>query len=208
MRFLFFLLGLMFCSPVFSQQTGAIKTGVFSKNTIAQKYYKGKITEGKQWTDKTGENIVILTQNELHNTKPDANGVEGKTELYGYQFLKTDTGWKQVWRLYDQVEWCGLDVRSEFLKNSFTLTDLDKDGNAESSVAYALSCKGDISPDGLKFVLYEEGKKYIIRGSTTIVTNKQKQAGEKIIDKSFTDGPKAFLNFANTQWSKFSIQRY
>lgn len=208
MRILFFLQGLLFCSQVFSQQPVTVKPGVFSKNAIAQKYYKGRITEGKQWTDKTGENIVILTQNEVHYAKPDANGSEGKAELYGYQFLKTDTGWKQVWRLYDQVELCGLDIRSEFLKNSFTITDLDKDGNAEASVAYALSCKGDVSPDGLKFVLYEEGKKYIIRGSTTIVTGKDKSVGEKIIDKSFTDGPKTFLNFANTQWSKFSIQRY
>jgi hypothetical protein len=193
---------------VYSQQQQAIKMLEFSAANIPSKYYKGKIVTGKQWQDGNGMNIVIQTAEQVKLKASQPEEAETRHSLCAYHFIKTDTAWKQVFRVIDGVDDCGLDVRAGFIKNSLSITDLDKDGVPEISFAYALSCKGDVSPDELKFILYEGTQKYIIRGQTTLIINKQKTGGKKVIDKSFTDGPKQFLDFANGQWSKFGTERF
>ncbi|MFT3679891.1 MAG: hypothetical protein QM791_06440 [Ferruginibacter sp.] len=186
-----------------------IKLLPFSITGLDSNYYKGKIVQGKKWEDKNGVNILLLTTAEIKYETPQAGTFgddEGKTELYAYHFVMKDTP-QLLWKVYDHVGWCGLDVVCEFYKNSLTITDLDKNGEAESCFLYALSCKGDVSPDEKKLIFHRGAEKYAIRGASLLLFKNEKVGGEKKADAAFKKLPPVFLNYANKQWAAFGVEK-
>lgn len=183
-------------------QSTAIPTLPFKSADIKKNLYSGNIKEGKRWKDAAGEHIIILCETDVYDDK---SGGTRSAKLFAYHLLKADTGWKQLWRVFDAVEKCEVDVVCEFVKGSLSLTDADKDGETEISFLYRQSCKGDVSPDGQKLIMYEGSNKYAIRGEVTLIYGKEKFGGSKIIDKNFSSAPKPLLDFANAQWKKYAI---
>ena len=70
------------------------------------------------------------------------------------------------WTLTDFERDCRFDLYAGFLPDGLTITDLDGDGLAESTLLYTLSCRSDVSPARLKLILHEGKAKYAIRGTT------------------------------------------
>jgi hypothetical protein len=87
--------------------------------------------------------------------------------------------------------------------NSLTVTDLDGDGIAEVTFAYATGCRLGVDPDDKTLVFYEGANLYKIKGTTSVIKGKEKLGGAKQVEKKFDDAPDAFLEFANKQWNKF-----
>ena len=203
-----FLFVLVIC--VATAQPVKLELLPFKNDMIGRQYYKGTIVQGKKWKDSKGINILVLTTAEVKYEKTqqgEFGDEDGKTELYAYHFILKDTPQLQ-WKIYDFVGWCGLDVICEFYKNSLTITDLDNDGEAESTFLYAQACKGDVSPNGKKLIMHEGITKYAIRGASLLEMNKEKMGGEKRPDAAFATAPKAFVDYANKQWGKFGLVKY
>jgi hypothetical protein len=221
-RILVFACCLLVNAPAFAQaklvaqplKTTQLPTGI---------KYRGKLYEAWQWKDQLGDNILLLS-----STSPVQNATGTTVELFAYHFYKKDTGYRTLWRVNDLVKDCPLDYEASFLKGATTVTDLDMDGIAETSVQYKLACRGDVGPSYMKLIMHEDSVKYALRGSMWLrdeegakfeVTEsnvnldklpKPKEEdyhrvyGRYETEKDFAKAPPAFLQQARKQWLKFA----
>jgi len=184
--------------------TAIFSLGSFDKNNTSLKdSVKGKINEGATWTDADGTFTVLLGQTDNVMMKDQQN-----QRIYAFCFKKDGDAWKRQWLVQDKIDNCDVDATCEFFPGSLTVTDNDKNNVAEVTFLYKLSCKGDVSPDEKKLIMYEGVKKLAIRGSTIIEYNGGKEGGEKKIDPAFNSAAKPLLDFANQQWDKFGLTKY
>lgn len=172
--------------------------------------YQGSIVTGKRWTDKNGENILILTITKEHNTKKTSYSDEymRSKEFYGYQYVKKSDSWTQLWKVNDFVNDCEFDITLDFIGGSLTVTDLNKNGIGESTFLYKLTCRSDVSPSDMKLIMHEGESKYAIRGTMKIFEGNRWYGGEYKVDKSFNDAPSGFLEYAKEQWKKNNEEKF
>lgn len=166
--------------------------------------YRGIIVEALKWTDSLGINILLLTQTGAFNFKDSIGEINAKAEINAYLFVKknSEKTYNRLWKLYDFVICFGVDMYAGFYQHSLTITDLDKDGFAETTFIYKLSCRGDVSPATQKLIMYEKTDKYAMRGETLI------RGGDPKINSTnnFKTEPKLktkidFFEFTKTRWS-------
>lgn len=182
----------------------------FNKNDLPSDIkYQGKIMNGKRWTDKYGENIIILTLTKEHGSgKKGYEGEETRNkELYGYQYVNKSGTWSQLWKINDFINDCPVDLTLEFIEGSLSITDLNNDGIGESTFLYKMACRGDVSPCDLKLIMHEGDVKYAIRGTMKLFVDNKWYGGDYKVDKSFDGAPSGFLDYAKEQWSKFKTEK-
>ncbi len=209
-----------------SQISKADLPGSFSYKGIPQDIWK--------WTDKNGENIFFTTVVAPFPDNDKGEGEDGMTsELYAFHYIKKDGDYDIAWQLKDGELSCPLDIVSEFIKGSATVTDLDKDGIAETKVQYALACHGDVSPSEMILIMEENKEVYKLKGSrwieyspglkfdlNTSNLNMEKQSkantdddpvlhmlGRYESEKAFDGAPPQFLEYARNEWLKYVIQK-
>jgi len=162
----------------------------------------GKIVEGRRYTDKNGENLLLVTVRDAKRS----------SELHVYHLVRSEGGaYRSLRQLNDFVRDCELDLTLDLVPGSIAITDLDGDGHAEASLAYTMSCKGDVSPDDMKLMLLTKGNKLAIRGTQQLM---KQEAGKLVplypelpvspptIDPELKKS-KAFLPFTLERWKKF-----
>jgi hypothetical protein len=195
--------------------------------------FRGKLQEAWKWKDSLGDNVLILSATDIYwNSGEDASSIQ----LFAYHYCKKDTGYRVLWRLNDMIENCPVDIKAAFLKGSTSITDLDKDGVAETTVQYRLVCRGDVSPADMKLIMHEDTVKYALRGmmwtplATADPSNKKLPITEKDVnletlpgykgpdddydkafgryksERDFLKAPSSFLQFARKQWLKFVVE--
>jgi hypothetical protein len=174
----------------------------FDKENLKGKFeISGTIINGMHWTDKNGDNYVVLTQTVKERTVEDI--YVKTTNLFAWHYADFGTGaYREIRKIQDFTKDCEFDNMAAFLPATLSVTDLNKNGFAEVSFMYKLGCKSDVSPDILKLIMMENGEKYALRGETLILMDNTKYGGKKEIDKSFNNAPQEFLNFANELWDK------
>ena len=166
--------------------------------------YTGSVVAGAKWEDSKGLNLVVITE-----TSEKKDGDSKSKELYGYHYIIKGYEAKLLWQITDFVKKCDFDVTLSYIPNSLLITDLDDNGIGESLFLYKLSCRSDVSPNGLKLMMHEGGKKYAIRGETKIkIGDEPPYGGETKIDPSFDGASKSFLDWAKKQWEKFQMEKY
>lgn len=148
----------------------------------------GKIILQKSWEDSNGENIVLFTKN--------------KEELFVYHYSIIGDNSKLLRKIYDYEKDCEYDLFIDFIDNSISVTDLDKNNLGEITFAFQKACISDVSPKELKLLMLENGNKYIIRGTTSIDKPGIKVDGSKTVDVSFNKAPARFLSHADKIWDK------
>ncbi len=72
----------------------------------------------------------------------------------------------------DFAKECPLYIQVNFIRNTFAVTDLNKNGKAEVWLMYKTACRSDVSPANMKIVMYEGNKKYMQEEQTKL--NKMK----------------------------------
>ena len=92
-------------------------------------------------------------------------------------------------------------VTASFHDAARTITDLDGDGIAEVTFAYELSCRSDVSPGTYKLLVLENGRKYILRGETTVDPGDGVMGGTFTADPVESKWPAAFLRHAKKVWA-------
>lgn len=196
---------------------------------------KGKVQDAWKWNDNLGENILITTYVAPYDDKEKNKfGEEGQTaEIHAYHYAKKVDAFEEVWALDEEEKSCPFDITSQFIPNSTTVTDLDKNGIAEIKLQYALACRSDVSPAAMKLVIYENGVKYGLNGLMWLkyspefkftVTEKDvnldgqpelKDESEAMLrsfgrydnEKQFGMAPPEFLTYARKEWIKYVIEK-
>jgi hypothetical protein len=169
------------------------------KTKIGQIKYDGELVNGKYWNDKNGENILLFTRTMEEVTE----GVEmpfTNVTLRVYHYADAGNGFNLISEISDSENECDRDNRAKFIIKSITVTDIDKNAYAEVVFAYRLGCTSELSPDGLKLYLTENGHKYGINGNTLVDYGTEKVGGETNIDAEFEKAPREFLEHAKKIW--------
>lgn len=198
MRSLFLLALLLGCGSAFAQ----FRIVKLEKESLpAGLHYEGRIVDAVQWADAIGDNIVIITET---GEKRSVSGEEGRdAELYAYHYTTRGDARTLMWKLYDFVKGCPVDIKANFIRSSFAITDLDKDNIAEVWLMYNTACRGDVSPANMKIIAYEGGKKYAMRGRNRMrVSEKETEGGEYVFDKNFEKAHESFKQYALMLWKK------
>ena len=163
---------------------------------------QGKIVAGARWRDRLGENLLVATQTGAKPSRGAGCGADADpcfaAEVYAYHYLVRPGGVERLWTLTDFERDCPFDLSAGFLPAGLTITDLDGDGLAESTLLYTLSCRSDVSPARLKLILHEGKAKYAIRGTTRTYG----AGGEKTVDPALERNA-PFKRFALERWSRF-----
>ncbi len=171
--------------------------------------YTGNIVNAVRWKDNAGDNIVIATETGItENKSKDGDGLRSAS-LDAWHFVLKDGNWKQTWKVHDFIKDCGEDLEAAYVKNSFDVTDLDKDGNAEVWLIYRTVCHGDVSPSDQKIIMYQDNIKYALRGETRVkVSDTEYVGGTYTFDEAFKKGPALFREYALKRWKKNMNQRW
>jgi hypothetical protein len=149
-----------------------------------------------QFNDKNGLNYIIATTEE--NTKDDYT----TRKLWVEHFIEKETkGIKLLREITDFERDCPVDNQLSLIKDSFIVSDLDKNGYAEIFFLYKTGCKGDVSPSGLKLMVIENGNKAAIRGK--MVIKEFKTPREMTPDMAFKNLPKIIQEKAYALWTQF-----
>ncbi|MBX9783839.1 MAG: hypothetical protein K2X48_11175 [Chitinophagaceae bacterium] len=163
------------------------------------------LKQAKKWYDQKGENWLVLYETGSFV----AQGKEfPSAKLSAVLYLKTDTGFVQQWKMNDFVNDCDLDLVCNYYDNHLSITDLDSNGIAEVMMVYALSCRGDVSPNEKKLILYEGGKKYALRGEELLIMKKDTTGGTYKPDESFKNLPATIRDSAIKHFQKFGVTKY
>lgn len=193
----------------------------------------GKLVEAKQWIDANGRNLLVVIRTP-ERTAPSKDLDDARhAELYVRQYVRRTDQYVELWRLQDAVGECMVDLTLATLPGATTITDLDNDGQTETTVLYRLTCRGDVSPARLKLIMREGKAKYALRGQMIQLANyttkdEQKKALAKPIccadhikptdsnyeqmeglyenEKEFATAPPAFLAHARQQWRKWRMK--
>lgn len=163
------------------------------------------LKRAKKWHDAWGENWLVLYETGPYNEK---GAINTSAKLSAVLYLKSDSGFVEQWKMVDYVNDCELDLTCSFYNDHLSITDLDSNGLAEITMVYALSCKGDVSPNEKKLIMYEGRNKYAIRGEELMVLQKDTIGGTYKADSAFNKAPAAFLSYAKEHWKKFGFQKF
>ena len=163
------------------------------------------LREAKKWYDATGENWLVLYETDSYIPKS-KSGATAKLAAILYQ--KTDSGFVKKWSMNDFIADCELDVTCHFYNDHLSVSDLDNNHIAEIMMVYALSCKGDVSPNNKKLILYTNSKKYAIRGEELMLMGKDTLGGVRHADSSFQQLPAIIRDSALKHWQKFGFAKY
>ena len=201
----------LFLSFILTQTCLAqFKVTKLDKNTIPKSiHYIGDIVQAVRWTDKTGDNIVILSDLGPNPNKNAPDDDYSDEALYAYHYLVSGDSSKMTWKVSDYVKQCNVDMFIYFIDKAFAITDLNQDGKAEVWIMYKFSCQGDVSPIPMKIIMYQDGKKFAVRGTTKVqVSGTEYMGGEYTFDEAFKNGPAEFRQHAERLWKQNKIETW
>jgi hypothetical protein len=170
--------------------------------------YSGKFVNAVRWADKSGDNLVVITETGVINSKNRDFEDARDAEVFAQHYLISGDKSVQGWKVYDFVKNCPLDVEASFLKNTFQVTDLDKDGVGEVWLMYKKACRSDVSPAEMKVIMYEGKQKYSMKGENQVKLDKETYGGKYTFDKAFNSAPKAFTDYAKSLWKKNLVEKF
>lgn len=197
-------------------KTGVVNTGgirnlsydVTESSIPDEAKHDGTVVAGASWDDNNGFNIVFVTETKIKDYSGGQEGLEyRKKELYGYHYISNGGETRLLWKINDFVKDCPLDLNLNLLQGSLSVTDINNNGIGESTFLYTMACRGDVSPTDMKLLMHEGETKYAIRGTRKLKLQGETYGGETNVDKSFSDAPSGFLDYAKEQWSKYRDQK-
>jgi len=99
--------------------------------------YEGKIIDAVRYTDGLGDNIVLTTETGIYQSKKFKHESDGSdAELFAYHYIIKNGVATPTWKVYDYISDCPVDIEASFVKGTFQVTDLDKDGTKEVWMMY------------------------------------------------------------------------
>ena len=184
---------------------------IFRNNKIS----KSEIIKAYQYKDKLGFHYTFIAKKSPEFIKNLPHEMEDSQdiELYAQSFLYQEKtkNYSKEWQIYDLVNDCPLDISGDFFSEAFQITDVNQNNISEVWILYKLGCRGGVDPLDMKIMMYENGKKYAMRGEEKIIQS----FNEKTKNYNYTGGKytydEAFLNskdqkiieFSKKLWNKY-----
>ena len=202
------LLFLIFFSPLFASFSFAqvVTTKLGKSNLPKFVKYRGKLIDAIQYKDSTGDNIVLKSETGIYQSKTDIDNGTNSADLFAYHYkIKGDSA-ILLWRVTDYIKACELDITANFIEGAFFITDLDRDQTAEVWLTYQTSCRGDVSPNTMKIIMYEGQKKHAMKGERLIrVSPTEILGGKYVFDAAFLKAEPVFRDYAKKLWKKHEL---
>ena len=171
--------------------------------------YSGKIKNCVKWSDNLGVNYLITTETGAYSLRNQEDEDFRNADLYAYHYVTNGDNLKLLWTIHDFTEDCSVDLYVRFISKAFNITDLDKNGVAEVWVMYENQCTSDVSPGPTKIIMYENTKKYALRGFSKVKVSQSKyEGGNYTLDDSFKTGNSLFKQFAINLWEKNKMKEW
>lgn len=173
--------------------------------------FEGKLKEIVKLKDLHGEHIIILTETgEIPSEKiiEQENETDFKIFAYDYLFDKNEAKYKLNWKIQDFISNCEFDLIMGFLKNTFKITDLNKNGVAEIWTMYSMTCTSDISPSEMKIIMHEGKQKFALRGNSIVNPGTVEIGGDYKLDENFEKSSTEIKKFALKMWKENREQKY
>ena len=192
MRTLMMVVLLALVRPAFAEITS---TPVKATDLPAGVTVRGTFQSGVTFKDKNGTNYVLFGGS--------TDTMKNSAMLFVEDWVVPAKGKpRNLLPVRDLVAPCEMGgVTAKFHDAAFAITDLDKDGIAEVTFAYELACRSDVSPATYKLLVLENGKKYILRGQTSIDAGDGLMGGKFLSDPSDAKWPAGFLSHATKVWA-------
>ncbi len=163
---------------------------------------QGKLVKKVTFLDAKGVNDVILTHTGMYPSKPGDEEGPSNSELHAYGYVAGGAQSIPVWQMHDFVHACEAGAEAEFSPDSPVITDLDENGLSEIWLTYYVGCRGDVSPIGMKILMYEGGRKYALRGETFVHADGMDMGGTYRADPAFENAHERFRHFADRLWQR------
>lgn len=225
----FALFLLVLYGSVINAQSGISPVKIGTDQVPKTIKFRGKLVEAWKWKDKLGENLLITSTVRPYkgkNSDMETDEAVYSAELHAFHFVKKEAGYNLIWKISDGERDCPLDITVQFIKGSTKISDLDKDGIAETTVQYKLACRSDVSPAQMKLIMHEDTVKFALRGTMWLKSSEEdkftvteqnvnletwqdykgtddeweKLFGRYKTEKEFAKAPASLLNFARRQW--------
>lgn len=167
----------------------------------------GRVVQALEWVDALGENRLVLSET---GPRPSRQAEDAQdAELFAQHFHRPAAGkpFALLWTLRDFVRGCPFDLQVAFVGVP-EVTDLDRDGTAETTVLYVVDCFSDVSGKATKLVLHEGKAKYAIRGASGYPDGKVLLPGTMAVDPSLKRAPAALRAHALRLWKERVLRRY
>jgi len=152
------------------------------------------------WADKDGRHVAVFATLTREGIKDDEVWTSKSLYVTSYLHDATHNKYTAVQTIRELVNPCNLDMEARFLDQSVTVTDLDKDGQAELTFGYVTRCAGDVSPSSKKVLMLEGKAKHALRGESLVdLGDGVTEGGSYRVD--FKKAPKSFKNHAIQVWT-------
>lgn len=142
----------------------AVDQALVAKEGIA---VPGKLVRALHISDAAGEHILVVSALTGPSRK-DPDYDKGRTDLDASYYSRSATRWVREWAIKDGVDCPVVDHEARFFPDQLSVTDLDKNGMAEVTVAYKIFCGGGIDEAVLKVILRQGEQKFAMRGTTRL----------------------------------------
>lgn len=172
---------------------------------------QGKIIKEIKYTDKSGENVIVLTQTDEIISRTDEYGTQWRSQdIYAYRFLFNQGKMEKMWQIHDFVHDCMSDgFGARFFLDLISISDLNKDNLKEVWISYQTECAGDPGPVPTKIIMYDGLQKYALRGESREIVSFDENGkpiyygGEYQMDSALKNDP-TFSKFAKVLWKKIN----
>ena len=161
----------------------------------------GTVIRTISWTDSNGDNVAVFSSTTTTKTKKEVTLTT--KSLFVDVFNGKNGKLKKVRNVREVVSNCDADVTNDLFDTSVGVTDLDQNGVGELTFGYRSACRSDMSPAAMKVLVLEGSKKYILRGQTSLPSDK---AADDAFSADFKGAPGKFLEHAAKVWKKFHIE--
>lgn len=176
--------------------------------------HEGNVLNVIHYSDAMGDNYVFTAGRDFTSKDETLSDYDlYNSELYVYHYVTGEDGsTKQIWRIFDNSYECMDNTSVEIPDNSFNVTDLDKDGMAETWVLYKKTgCATDCCfPQEMKVIMYEGEQKYAMRGTDKVEQITEYEGGRKVttseggdykFDAAFHNANAEFQDYAKKMWN-------
>ena len=166
--------------------------------------YNGYMHYCWTWTDEAGVNYLLRTLSEPEveiYESPDSFEITSQyLHVYHYRKAKGDE-MELIRELTDFVKACEFDVNIAHL-DGVELTDVDQDYIGEVTFGYRLACRSDVSSSDQKVILFEDGDKFILRGTSQVYG----YGGDYEAGDEFDDANPDFLYQVAAYWDRYQVE--
>ncbi|CAK14185.1 hypothetical protein P5705_22285 [Pseudomonas entomophila] len=155
--------------------------------------------------DREGEGLLVLSRVDGQATDPDTeeevDKVVLKATLYGRN--ASSDAFKPRWQIEQETTCAGLDLDVDFYNDVSDVTDLNKDGVAEVTVASHSFCGGGIDPHDIAIEMREGQAAYTITGQSLISPpGEDAFGGEREDSASLKSAPQVLREHMDAVWQQ------